>query len=141
MYSFSYQNQQYSVVAEVLFALLVEEFKSKIQNNCFIYSTLIDVPKEYRSITTRINNSLNAIGIVGLKIDTKRYDYKNQFEILKELIKRKYDHMRVAEQDENTEISTQPQIDHLLLLNKYCNFNKNLPEHHQIKFKFENEEN
>ena len=141
MYNFTYQGEEFSVIAEVLFALLVEEFKGKIQNNCFIYSTIVDVPKEYKSLLNRIYVSLDAIGIVGLKYEKNGYEYKEQIELLKELMKRKEDHRKEAEKNENTEMSTEATIEHLLQLNKYCCFKNNEENQSRLKFKFLDEDN
>ena len=89
-YSIQYQQQEYIVIAEVLLALIVNEFKKKIEKEYIIEETQIMIPTDnFRSIH-RIKTALKSIGLKSFifnEFDNKKYS--NQEEILLELLKKK----------------------------------------------------
>ena len=89
-YSITYQETQYSVIAEVLLAIIINEFKKKIEKDFIIEETLLDIPTcDYRVIH-RIKTSLRTIGLKHFAINSFDYEnYSEQGEILLELLKKK----------------------------------------------------
>ena len=65
-YSFEFQNKEYSVVSEVFFALIMNEFKRIVEYNWIIDSVSIEIPTENEKIFERMKIALDAIGIDGV---------------------------------------------------------------------------
>ena len=57
-YTINYQNKEYSVVAEVLFALIIKEYKNKIDKQLIIDETIVSVPSKNGDLYNRMTISL-----------------------------------------------------------------------------------
>ena len=53
-YNITFQNKQYSVIAEVLLALIIKEFKHKVEKEYIIEKTIIELPMENKIMNSRI---------------------------------------------------------------------------------------
>ena len=88
-YKINYQNKEYSVISEVLFALFINEYKQKIEKDYIIDETIVEVPTTNCYFVKRILISLESIGLKEININSLIFDYKKQGEILHEIIEKK----------------------------------------------------
>ena len=98
LYSIHFQQNDYSILSEVLLALFILEFKKKIEKDFIISNTMLDlsnIPIEsninFNLLHQRINISLQSIDLNGIEIneDDFQHDYTDQGELLDELIQKK----------------------------------------------------
>ena len=69
-YEIQYQNKEYSVIAELLFALFINEFKKKIEKQWIIIETQLQLPSHVSAFfITRLKISLEAIGLKEIHFD------------------------------------------------------------------------
>ena len=66
---FQYQNKEYDVIAELLFALIINEFKKKIEKEFIIDETIVYLPFHDNRFTNRMKISLEAIKMKGISIE------------------------------------------------------------------------
>ena len=86
-YPIHYQNKQYELLPEVFFAIIINEFKNKVEKEYIITNTEIQIPSKNSKTLQRINVSLDSIGLINLSEDEELlYDYTTQGEYLKEII-------------------------------------------------------
>ena len=99
LYTIQFDQQEYQVVAEVLFALILDDFIKSAKKQYILCRTFIELPNENKMFEERINVSLDAIGLKGIDIGEEiTYDYEEQGMILNEILekketKQKYNHM------------------------------------------------
>ena len=60
-YKITYQNKEYSVISEVLFALVIDQFKKRIEKEFIIDETIVDIPSKNGDLYNRIRTSLESI--------------------------------------------------------------------------------
>ena len=89
LYSFEFQGKEYKIIAEVLFALIINEFKQKIEREYIIDQTIVQFPSQHCQISERIRNSLESIGLKNIFVDSLSFDYSEQSEVLQELLEKK----------------------------------------------------
>ena len=90
LYSIRYNNKEYQVIGEVLFALIVNEFKEIVEKDFILTDTEIYLPTENEKSMERIKVALDAIGLKGIKLQgNDNYDYSEQGEILNEILEKK----------------------------------------------------
>ena len=93
LYQIVYQEKEYSLLPEVIFALIINECKEKIEKEYVIENTTIRVESTNNIIKERVNISLNTIGIKGIKVKEivrkETIDYVEQGELLQEIIEKK----------------------------------------------------
>ena len=53
-YSIQYQNKQFNLLPEVLFAIIINEFKKKVERKIIIKATEIQIPADNEKILKRI---------------------------------------------------------------------------------------
>ena len=87
-YQIHYQNKEYTVIAELLFALIMNEFKKKIEKEFIIDETKFTLPTENKEFINRFKISLDSIDLKGINFDDPEYNYDNQGEILNEIIEK-----------------------------------------------------
>ena len=90
-YEINFQEKGYEVVAEVLFALIINEFKQIVENEYIITKTMIELPVNNKTLNSRILTALDAIGLKEIELEEEdeiTYDYKDQGDILTELLER-----------------------------------------------------
>ena len=91
VFEITFQNKNYCIIAEVLFALIINEIKDKIERHYIITDTIIQLPEDNRIFLTRIKIALQAINLKGIEIDeTISFDYTKQGEILEELLEKNF---------------------------------------------------
>ena len=88
-YKITYQNKEYSVISELLFALIIREYKNKIEKQFIIDDTIVTIPNDNYYISKRIRTSLESIGLINITISSFN-NYLQQGEILDEIIERMY---------------------------------------------------
>ena len=92
-YTIKYQGKEYAVIAEVLFALIVNEIKQKKERNEIFTSTEIKVDdnlKKNKQFINRLKVSLESIGMKGIEYDDVEYDYEKQGDLFQEILEKKY---------------------------------------------------
>ena len=91
-YQIKYQNKEYKVIAEVLFALIIHQYKKKIEKQFIIKETklLFESPflSNTQKVIKRINVSLDAIGLQINNYEFPDYDYQKQGEFLHEILEK-----------------------------------------------------
>ena len=91
-YSIEYQNKTFDLLPEVLFSLIVNEFKKKIEKDYIIENTFIELPIDNSKLLQRIKIALQGIHIKGVDIAEDEqilYDCRIQGEYLQELLESK----------------------------------------------------
>ena len=68
-YTIQYQNKEYNVIAELLFALIINEYKKKIEKDFIIDETIIYVPSHDNRLIQRIQISLESIELKNVIIN------------------------------------------------------------------------
>ena len=89
MYDIEFQGKFYSVIAEVLFALIISEFKEQIEKEYIIEETIFQLPSDSHQLTNIIQISLESIGLNNITINTIVFDYKDQGNILEDILNKK----------------------------------------------------
>ena len=85
----SFQNKEFQVLPEVLFALIISDFKKRIEKNNIINDTVVEIPSRDCLIAERVRTSLESIGLRNIFINPFSYDYTKQSEQLIELLEMK----------------------------------------------------
>ena len=98
LYNIELYEKEYTVIAEVLFALIISEFKEQIEKEFIIEKTIVQLPVQNLKVNSRIITALNAIGLdkIELKDDEQElnFDYKSQGEILQEILEKKHEYSK-----------------------------------------------
>ena len=92
LYTVKYQGKEYQLLPEVLFAIIISEFKQRTEKEHIIENTILKLPIENKKLLQRIKISLNAIDLKGIEIDEEEvidYDYTQQGEFLHEILEKK----------------------------------------------------
>ena len=84
-----FQNKEFKLVPEVMFALIINEFKKKIEKEYIIEETNVIAPTNHYLLFERIRISLESIGMKNISFNSISFDYSQQGEYLNELIERK----------------------------------------------------
>ena len=87
-YQIHYQNKEYNVIAELLFALIINEFKKKIEKEFIIDKTKFTLPTQNKEFFNRFKISLDSIGLKGIQFDDSEYSYEKQGDLLDILIEK-----------------------------------------------------
>ena len=87
-YQINYQNKEYKVIVEVLFALYANKYKRKIDKQFIIEETIVQFEshQENKLLLNRIKVSLDAIGLKLKEFEFPNYDYQSQGKILHEIL-------------------------------------------------------
>ena len=90
-YPVHFQNKDYSLLSEVLFSIIITEFKQIIERNYIINETVVQIPTNHCQCVERIKISLQTIGLNNLTIipNLIDYDYGEQGDFLFELLEKK----------------------------------------------------
>ena len=114
-YSITYQKKEYTVISELLFALIINEFKKKIEKQFIIDETIVQIPFHDNRLINRIRISLESIGLKEVTINpTDNYSYSQQGEYLQEILEkqREYEkYKRLLERSKNQVQACQPSGD------------------------------
>ena len=87
-YEITYQNKQYSVISEVIFALIMNQYISKIEKQYIIEETIVTIPTTNSKLYQRITTSLESIGLRNIIINPLNYEYQTQGEMLQEILEK-----------------------------------------------------
>ena len=90
VYNIVFQEKEYNIIGEVLFALLVNEFKKQIEKDFIIDKVIIELPRQNKIANSRILTALDSIGLTNIDLDEEEveYDYSIQEKLLTELLER-----------------------------------------------------
>ena len=90
-YSVQFQNKLYNLLPEVLFGIVVNEIKKKVEREYIIEKTEIYLPSDNPKALHRIKISLQAINLNGIILSNEAisYDYENQGDFLEEILEKK----------------------------------------------------
>ena len=96
LYEINYQHKDYKVIAEVLFALIINEFKEQIEKEFIIENTIVELPVQNRFLNSRIITALDSIGLQQIQLDEEEieYQYKEQGDILQEILTKKLEYSK-----------------------------------------------
>ena len=81
-----FQKKTFQVLPEILFAIIINEFKKKSEKEYILDETIVEIPSKDHQINERIKKSLESIGLKNVVVNPFDYDYENQVEILLEMI-------------------------------------------------------
>ena len=91
-YEIQYQGREYSVIAEVLFALIIKQFKERVENEWIIDETIVEVPSYDYVFIQRLRISLESIDMKEICINPSTYDYEEQGSLLETIIEKRNDY-------------------------------------------------
>ena len=102
-FPFEYVNKQYELINEVFIALVLYQYKKKIDQSFVITKTILLLPFDNKIIRNRISIALQSIGLKDIEIDESliQFDYTKQGEYLEEIIKIKEEYERYQQMIEN----------------------------------------
>ena len=90
LYEIELYGTKYTVIAEVLFSLIINEFKEQIEKEYIIENTIVQLPFNNLKVNSRIIIALNAIGLQEIQLEDEGdefdFDYSKQGEILQEIL-------------------------------------------------------
>ena len=89
LYSVEFQGKKYEIQEEVMFALIMNEFKKRIEKENIIEQTNVEIPSNDHHICERIRTSLESIGFSNVLVNPFVCDYKSQGEQLIEIMEKK----------------------------------------------------
>ena len=90
-YKISYQGKEEEVIAEVLFALLINKFKKKIEKDYIIDEVIVEIAQQiYKSFILRLTTSIESLGLKNIEINPlENEEYQTQGEILHTILSKK----------------------------------------------------
>ena len=88
-YMIHFNNSEYHILPEVLFAIIISEFKNTMKNKYIINDVIVEIPSRDCVISERIKTSLESIGFKDIYINSFEIDYTGQEEQMKELMELK----------------------------------------------------
>ena len=96
-YNIELYGKEYTVIAEVLFALLIDEFKEQIEKEFIIDKTIVELTVNNLKVNSRIITALTAIGLENIQLEDDdeeeiNFDYQAQGEILHEILAKKQEY-------------------------------------------------
>ena len=92
LYTITYNNKEYQLISEVLFGLVIEEFRKKAVKEWIIEKVVIDLQTKHKKkkiALNRIKVSLDAIGFDGITFDIMKFDYTQQGQHLDDILEKK----------------------------------------------------
>ena len=84
-YTINYQNQQHSVIFEVLFGIYISQVRKRIEKEWIIDKMVLKIPVDNYLISKRIKTSLHSINLENFSI-TSYNNYEEQGEILQSIL-------------------------------------------------------
>ena len=88
-YTVHFQNKIYQILPEVMFSLVISEFKKLAESHYIIEETILEIPSDSHLITERMKTSLESIGLKNITVNPNIFDYEQQGEYLSELFEKK----------------------------------------------------
>ena len=92
MYGIEFQKKSYELLPEVLFAIVINEIKKKVERDHIIEQTEIYLPSDNSKLMQRIKIALQGINLNGIELDNDEeitYDYSQQGEYLHDILEKK----------------------------------------------------
>ena len=84
-----FQEKEFELLPEVIFALIISQFKTMIEKEFIIDETFVEIPSNDFKIFERMKVSLESIGLKNFVFNSFTYDYSKQGEQLLELMEMK----------------------------------------------------
>ena len=81
-YEFFFKGKYHSAISEVLFALIINEFKKKIEKDWIIDDVFVICPSTDHQFSKRVIISLESIGLKNIEVNPFNYDYEEQGDLL-----------------------------------------------------------
>ena len=81
-YGIEFQNKSYELLPEVVFAIIINEMKKKVEKEYIIEQTEIQLPSDNSKALQRIKISLDSLGLRGILFNDFTFDYTHQGEFL-----------------------------------------------------------
>ena len=88
-YQIQFQEKEFELLPEVIFALIISQFKTMIEKEFIIDETFVEIPSNDFKIFERMKVSLESIGLKNFVFNSFTYDYSKQGEQLLELMEMK----------------------------------------------------
>ena len=88
-YTIQFQEREYKLLPEVLFAIIISEFKKNIEKHYIIEETIVEIPSENHCISERIKTSLESISLQNVVVNPVPVDYSDQADYLQEILEMK----------------------------------------------------
>ena len=88
-YKIHYQNKEYSVIYEMLFGLIIQEFVEKIVKQWIIDHVVVYIPSQDYQIALRMKIALESIGLKYIEINPIPFEYEKYGEMMSEIIEKK----------------------------------------------------
>ena len=79
LYPVQYQGKEYKLLPEVLFAIIINEFKKKVEKEYIIEETILQLPEDNEKVFQRLKISLNAINLKGMSLEDENIEYDYPF--------------------------------------------------------------
>ena len=88
-YPFIFQNTNYSLLPESLFAIIIHQYQKAIGNEYIIDKTIYKLQTTNQVFINRLNRSLHAISMPGISIENQTYfDFSKQQKFIDEIIEK-----------------------------------------------------
>ena len=101
-YSNEYQLNHYELIFEILFALIILEFKEIIQKNYIIENTIVQLPTHDNRVIRRIQISLETLNLPNIEINPITFDgYEEQGDKFYDILKRRTSYQNHLDMIEN----------------------------------------
>ena len=111
--------KEFSVIAEVLLALIIDEYKEQIEKEFIIENTIVNLPISNTFLHSRIITSLEAIGLRNIQLNDEEeleYDYKDQGIVLQQIREMKREYLKRERMIQKVITVKDIQIDSICLL-------------------------
>ena len=82
MYDIEFQGKSYSVIAEVLFALIINSFAEEVEKEYDIEDVKLNIPSKNEKLFLRIKIALQSIGLNGIAISERDIKYDGNITFL-----------------------------------------------------------
>ena len=97
-YSITYQRNCYSVIAEILLAFIIKEFKKQIEKEYTIQETIFDINSTNGHLINRITTALEICGFKNIVFKPINFNYLQQIDLYQEIIKKKEEYEKSLNQ-------------------------------------------
>ena len=93
-YKIKFQNDEYSMIAEVLFAMIVNKYKKIIEKKWIIDETICEILSKNGDLYNRITIALNSIGLKNIVINPIQHEYQSQGEKLHIVLEKEKEYLK-----------------------------------------------
>ena len=113
-YTVTYHGKTHSVLPEILFAIIINEYKTKIEKCHVIDATVVQTPSRDSFLADRLRVSLEAIGLRNIFVNASSFDYSEQGDVLNEILETKMmidEHQRMIQRAKNINPNLEQKLD------------------------------